>query len=379
MRFVIYVAVSILLSGMVVFAQWNPPQTPNDTLKSVKLLPENMIRVSIYAPEASEVVFSSTDIPAAGWDVPMEKNENGVWTATVNPVGAGAYRYRFIVDGVATVDPLNPETSESLMNAWSLFTVPGEAFMDTRQVPHGAVAEVTYYSNTLERFRRMHVYTPPGYELGKGSYPVFYLLHGASDSDDSWTTVGRAGYILDNLLVEKKIKSMVVVMPNGHVNPWRWGQPLNDTERNLFIDDFLNDIMPYIEKHYRVKAGKQNRALAGLSMGGSQTLNMAEQFSYIGVFSSGIFGIVPRPGVTPQSPTWEELNQEKLKDPQLKKEVKLIWFATGREDFLIETSRATVDLLRKYGFDVQFKETDGGHTWINWRQYLNEFTPLLFQ
>jgi enterochelin esterase-like enzyme len=379
MRSVINAIVCSMLSGMVVFGQPGPPPTPNDTLKSVRLLPGNGIQVSIYAPKAAEVIFSSTDIPAAGWAVPMKNNENGVWTATVKPVAAGAYRYQFILDGVATIDPLNPETSESLMNAWSLFNIPGEAFMDTREVPHGAVAEVTYYSNTLKKFRRMHIYTPPEYELGKGSYPVFYLLHGASDSDDSWTTVGRAGFILDNLLVEKKVKPMVVVMPAGHVGPWRWGQPLSDAQRDLFIEDFLNDIMPYIEKHYRIKAGKPNRALAGLSMGGGQTLNMGERFAYVGVFSSGIFGIVPRPGVAPQSPTWEELNQQKLKDPALKKDIKLIWFATGREDFLLETSRASVELLRKYGFDVQFKETDGGHTWINWRQYLNEFAPLLFQ
>jgi enterochelin esterase-like enzyme len=370
----------IMLSGMVVFGQWSPPPTPNDTLKSVRLLPDNKVQFSIYAPEASQVTcIVPGDIPAAGFFKPMEKSADGVWKVTIQPVMPGAFRYQFNVDGVATLDPLNTETSESSANVVSLFYVPGEAFMDTREVPHGAVAEVTYYSNSLKKFRRMHIYTPPGYEQGKEKYPVFYLLHGGGDSDDSWSTVGRAGFIFDNLLSERKMKPMMVVMPNGHTNPWRWGQPLGEDQRDLFIEEFLNDIMPYIEKHYRIKAGKQNRALAGLSMGGGQTLNVVERFSYIGVFSSGIFGLVPMPGREVQSPSWEELNQEKLKDPQLKKEVKLIWFATGREDFLIETSRATVDLIRKYEFDVQFKETDGGHTWINWRQYLNEFAPLLFQ
>jgi enterochelin esterase-like enzyme len=380
MRLVNYAIVCIMLSGMAFFGQQTPPPTPNDTLKSVRLLPDNKVQFSIYAPEASQVTcIVPGDIPAAGFFKPMEKSADGVWKVTIQPVMPGAFRYQFNVDGVATLDPLNTETSESSANVVSLFYEPGETFMDTREVPHGAVAEVTYYSNSLKKFRRMHIYTPPGYEQGKGKYPVFYLLHGGGDSDDSWSTVGRAGFIFDNLLSEGKMKPMVVVMPNGHVNPWRWGQPLGEDQRDLFIEDFLNDIMPYIENHYRTKAGKQNRALAGLSMGGGQTLNMVERFSYVGVFSSGIFGIVPMPGMEVQSPTWEELNQEKLKDPQLKKEVKLIWFATGREDFLIETSRATVDLIRKYGFDVQFKETDGGHTWINWRQYLNEFAPLLFQ
>ena len=121
-------------------------------------------------------------------------------------VKPGYYRYNFNVDGLAVIDPRNPATSESNNNTWSLVSVPGAEFMDTQQVPHGAVAEVTYYSTTLKRFRRLHVYTPPGYELGEGKYPVFYLLHGASDSDNSWSTVGRAGFILDNLIAAKKAK-----------------------------------------------------------------------------------------------------------------------------------------------------------------------------
>ena len=120
------------------------------------------------------------------------------------------------MDGVAVIDPRNPSTSESNNNAWSLVYVPGSDISDTKDVPHGAVASVTYYSETLKRFRRMHVYTPPGYEKGEGKYPVFYLLHGAGDSDDSWSTVGRAGFILDNLIAAGKAKPMIVVMPAGH-------------------------------------------------------------------------------------------------------------------------------------------------------------------
>jgi enterochelin esterase family protein len=281
------------------------------------------------------------------------------------------------VDGVSVIDPRNPATSESNENTWSLVYVPGAEFMDTKDVPHGAVAEVTYQSKALNRARRMHVYTPPGYELGKGEYPVFYLLHGAFDCDDSWSSVGRAGFILDNLIAEKKAKPMIVVMPAGHTGPFGFGGRFSSD----FEKDFENDVLPYVEKHYRVKADRKDRAIAGLSMGGAQTLNIAfghlDKFAYVGVYSSGVFGI----GNANQGsePTWEEKNKAALDDANLKKGLKLVWFATGKDDFLVKTSQATVDMLKKHGFDVVYKETSGAHTWINWREYLNEFAPQLFQ
>jgi len=231
----------------------------------------------------------------------------------------------------------------------------------------------------------MHVYTPAGYELGEGKLPVFYLLHGASDSDDSWTSVGRAGFILDNLIAAKKAKPMVVVMPAGHTGPFRWGAPMPKVDE--FTQDFLTDIMPYIEKNYRVFTDRQNRALAGLSMGGAQTLNIGipnlDKFAYLGVYSSGIFGITGggRGGNTntPAGPTFEEQHKTTLDDAKLKEDLKLFWFATGKDDFLVSTSRATVEMFKKHGFNVSYTETDGGHTWINWRDYLNTFAPQLFQ
>jgi enterochelin esterase family protein len=298
----------------------------------------------------------------------------------MGPVSPGSYRYSFVVDGVAVIDPRNPKTSESNENTWSLVHVPGADWMDTKEVPHGAVAEVTYWSSKLNRFRRLHVYTPPGYESGEGKFPIFYLLHGAFDSDDSWSSVGRAGFILDNLIAAKKAKPMVVIMPHGHTGPFRMGAPLG----NEFEPEFVTDIMPQMEKRYRVFTDRAHRAIAGLSMGGAHTLNIGipnlEQFAYLGVYSSGIFGIVQRPGApAPQGPSFEEKYKAILDDPKLKEGLKLFWFATGKEDFLIETSRATVAMFKKHQFDVPFKETEGGHTWINWREYLNEFAPLLFQ
>jgi len=280
------------------------------------------------------------------------------------------------------IDPRNPATSESNGNTWSLVGVPGAAWMDTLDVPRGAVSEITYYSSSLKRFRRMHVYTPPGYELGGGKYPVFYLLHGAGDSDDSWTTVGRAGFILDNLLAGGKAKPMVVVMTAGHAGAFNFGGPRPTVDE--FSQDFLNDVMPYVEKHYRVHTDRKNRAMAGLSMGGAQTLNVGvpnlEKFGYLGVFSSGVFGIVPRPNApAPQGPSFEETHGAVLDDAKLKEGLELFWFATGRDDFLVETSRATVEMFKKHGFDVVYKETEGAHTWIVWREYLREFAQSLFQ
>lgn len=341
------------------------------------------IAFRILAPKAASVKLNAGDIPGMGQGRDLTKNGEGVWEVSVD-VPPGYYRYNFNVDGVQTIDPRNPATSESVGNTWSLVGAPGAAWMDTQQVPHGAVSSVPYYSTSLKRFRRMHVYTPPGYEAGKGRYPVFYLLHGAGDSDDSWTSVGRAGIILDNLINDKKAKPMIVVMTAGHTGPFNFGGPRPATDE--FADDFTKDVMPYIESHYRVRADRANRALAGLSMGGGQTLNIGiphlDKFGYLGVYSSGVFGITGRGRngqPPPQGPSFEEKNHAFLDDPKLKKGLRLFWFATGKDDFLVETSRATVAMLQKHNFNVTYRETDGAHTWINWREYLKEFAPQLFQ
>ena len=179
----------------------------------------------------------------------------------------------FVVDGVPTMDPRNPAVSESNTNSWSLVYVPGAEFMDTAvNVPHGAVASITYYSTALSRFRDMHIYTPPGYELGGGKFPVFYLLHGSGDCDDSWTSVGRAGFILDSIAA-KKAQPMIVVMPAGHTSTTFPLPGAARPTRDEFADDFMDGIMPYVEKHYRgALTDRAHTAMAGLSMGGGQTL-----------------------------------------------------------------------------------------------------------
>lgn len=356
------------------------------SLVSPEVTPERKITFRIRAQKAESVRLSAGDIPGLGQGPVLSKTSNDVWEVTVGPIPPGAYRYNFNVDGVTVIDPRNPATSESNNNTWSLVVVPGSDFMDTRDVPRGAVSEITYYSTALKRFRRMHVYTPPDYELGKGKFPVFYLLHGAGDCDDSWTSVGRAGFILDNLVAAGKAKPMVVVMPAGHAGAFRMSGG-GRSGPDEFTQDFTTDIMPYVEKHYRVLTDRKSRAMAGLSMGGAQTLNIGipnlEKFGYLGVYSSGVFGITGgnRAGSAnaPTGPTFEEQNKAKLDDLKLKKGLKLFWFATGKDDFLVETSRATVEMFKKHGFDVVYKETDGAHTWVKWRDYLNEFAPQLFK
>jgi enterochelin esterase-like enzyme len=360
------------------------PQQPPVVSPEVK---DSKVTFRIIAPKAQSVKLSGGDMPGVGQGKEMSKvtiGTNEVWEVTMEDVKPGYYRYNFNVDGLAVIDPRNPATSESNNNVWSLVAVPGAEFMDTREVPHGAVAEVTYYSTALKRFRRMHVYTPPGYESGEGKFPVFYLLHGASDSDGSWSTVGRAGFIMDNLIAAKKAKPMLVVMPAGHTGPFRFGGGPRPTV-DEFAEDFLKDIVPHIEKNYRVHSDRKNRAMAGLSMGGGQTLNIGipnlEKFGYLGVFSSGVFGITGRgrDGRPVEGPSFEERHASILADAKLKDGLKLFWFATGKEDFLVETSRATVEMFKKHKFDVVYKETEGAHTWIVWREYLNEFAPQLFQ
>jgi enterochelin esterase-like enzyme len=357
-----------------------PPPGPQVT--SPELHGDARVSFRIVAPKAEAVRLGGTDIPNNPMGTAMTKDEQGIWEVTLGPLPPGAYRYHFVVDGVNVVDPRNPATSESNENTWSLVYVPGADFMETKDVPRGAVAEVTYYSKALRRFRRMHVYTPPGYESGDGRFPVFYLLHGAFDCDDSWTTVGRAGFIVDNLIAAGEAVPMIVVMPAGHTGPFHFGMPLPATDE--FVADFSGDVVPWVEGHYRVHTDRAHRALAGLSRGGGQTLNIAvtdlERFGYLGVFSSGVFGITGQgPGARPGGPPWEEQHAAALDAAVAREGLELFWFATGRDDFLIETSRATVSVLRKHGFEVVYEETDGGHTWKNWREYLVAFAPQLFR
>jgi len=370
------------------------------TVVSPEVSADRRITFRVVAPQAQQVRMNATDIPNIAQAATLTKADNGVWSTTVGPVEPGAYRYNFNIDGVATIDPRSPATSESNTNVWSVVYVPGSDFMDTKNVPHGAVTALSYYSTALNAWRRLHVYTPPGYETGNDKYPIFYLLHGAGDSDDSWTSVGRANFILDNLIAAKKAKAMVVVMTAGHTTRTQGGGGANGflSPTDDFAREFVTDVMPLVEKRYRVMTDRAHTAIAGLSMGGSQALNIAipnlQRFAYIGVYSSGLIGetggsgrgargaepaVPPAPPAAPGPNSWENRNLAALDNPALKKGLKLLWFSTGKDDFLIDTTRSTVDVFKKHGFNPVFEESPGAHTWINWRNYLNVFAPQLFQ
>jgi len=364
-----------------------------ESILSPEVRPDHSVVFRLRAPAATKVTLEAHDLTGIGPKASeFTKDEQGVWVGTADAVPPGSYRYLFNVDGVPTVDPRNPAISESNSYVSSLLTVAGAAFEDDRNdVAHGVVATVFYDSAPLGHQRRMHIYTPPGYEAGKQRYPVFYLLHGSSDSDASWASVGRANFIIDNLIASKAAVPMIVVMPAGHTAgdyddaPAAAGAP----RPAGFTEDFLGAVMPYVEKHYRVLTDRKHTAIAGLSMGGGQTINIAvtnlARFGYVGVWSAGVFDISHLPGVKPQwppvsvAPEWIAAHEAGLNDDRDKRGLKLLWFAAGSDDSLLPIARATAQMFKEHGFSPVFVQSAGGHSWTNWRDYLNEFTPKLFK
>jgi enterochelin esterase family protein len=370
------------------FPQRQP--TPNDTLKSVEVLPEHKVTFRIYAPKASEVSLRGDWMTGADTQK-LTREEQGVWSTTVGPLKPDYYSYAFTVDGVRTLDPKNAEIKQGITSVDSMFFLPGKEaeFQENKAVQHGEIRKVWYHSATLDTQRRMHVYVPPGYDQSKDSYPVFYLLHGGGDEDSGWSTIGRAGFILDNLIADGKAKPMLVVMPNGSLPrpanlpaaaPGGQRSPAAQAAMNAlqerFTNELLKDIVPTVEKRFRVREGAENRALAGLSMGGGQTLRVLithpDQFAYVGIWSAGLFG-GNAAAFEKQNPTFldgaDKVNQH----------VKVLAIRVGSQDFAMAGSKALAEVLEKHGIKNELRLSDGGHTWINWRQYLNEFAPRLFQ
>ena len=373
----LFLASSLILIAVAAPALAQAPPAPPPPVVSPEIAANRDVTLRLRAPSAERVdLVSGGDIPGVPFQggLPLPKGADGVFSVMLPALAAGPYRHRFTVEGVPRSGPSNPETSESNGNAWSLFYAPGAPFMDTQRLAHGSVAEVHYFSTALGRARRMHVYTPPGYEKSRDSYPVFYLLHGAFDGDDSWSTVGRAGFIVDNLIAGGTAKPMIVVMPDGHTS--RFGGTGGGLNTADFVKEFNADIKPYVESTYRIRKGRASTAIAGLSMGGAQTLDIAfgdlTSYGYVGVFSSGVFGI-------DNNADWENAHRAQLDDAAAKRDLDLVWFSTGKDDFLLGTTKATVAMLEKHGFDVDYEESTGGHTWINWREYLAKFAPQLFE
>lgn len=378
----------LVLMAFTVFAQTPQRQpTPNDTLVSPEVLADKRVTFRIYAPKATEVTLRGDWMEGAG-TVKLEKNDQGVWSATVGPLGPDFYSYAFSVDGVRTIDPKNALIKQGVTSLDSMFLLSGPdiAFAENQAVPHGELREVWYQSSTLGTQRRMHVYTPPGYDSSRDRYPVFYLLHGGGDEDSGWSTIGRAGFIIDNLLAEKKAKPMIVVMPNGSLPrpanppPATPGAPPNPTAaaalQDRFTNELMKDVIPVVEKNFRTLPGRDNRAIAGLSMGGGQTTRVMtsfpDQFAYIGIWSAG---------VNPQTNAdFEQRNAAFLANAdKLNKQIKVLSITVGDKDFTLAGSKNLNEMLKKHGIKNDIQITGGGHTWINWRRYLNQFAQTLFR
>ena len=320
--------------------------------------------------------FGEMDVPGS---LDLTKDEKGLWSITLPLPEPELYTYSFIVDGTTVNDPRNTFMQRDGSRYLSVLLVPGEKTENYFEAEkRGNLHQVWYDSPTLKINRRMFVYTPYGYENSNKSYPVLYLLHGAGGDEDAWTSMGRTRQILDNLIEKGLAEPMICVMPNGNPNQMAAQTtqlPLSDVDyrdpsnRNNYVHSIVKDIVPYIEKNYRVIADPDHRAIAGLSMGGGHTIAAANEypgmFQYICPLSMGIRG--EQPDI-----------DEKLQG--LKKAgYKLYWLACGNTDFLYESAQKLDAKLTENGLEHTFYVTEGGHTWANWRVYLNTFAPLLFK
>ena len=377
------------------------PQGP----PSPQILPDRRATITLLAPKAAEVVLNGDW--EGGRNIAMTKDAEGVWSVTVGPLDPEMWGYTFSVDGVRTLDPRNSNTKRDGARYDNILLIPGPAsdVYELKDVPHGSVHVVWYPSPSLKMdARRMYIYTPPGYETGTARYPVLYLLHGAGGDEDAWITLGRANMIMDNLIAQGKAKPFIVVITNGNANqrvsqgfalgappamPARAAgapaagaraagapatpqapPPNTPVATQPFPESLIKDVIPYVEKNYRVIANKDNRAIAGLSMGGghtlSATMNHPGVFGYIGVLSSGARNV-------------NEAFEKQLEAVKAGG-VKLYYVGCGLKDTgALEGSKNLIGVLNKHGMKNVMKETPGAHTWFTWRILLADFAPLFFK
>lgn len=373
--FTLIMATAILYSTNCIQAQPpRPAPTPNDTLQSVRVLPNNQVVFSIYAPKANQVLISG-DFSKTYGPLNLVKNEQGVWSLITETLVPEVYSYDLVVDGVKTLDPKNTLLKAAENGYSNYFELPGKesAYCSMQNVPHGNVAMIWFFSKVTGKATRFHVYTPPGYENMKEKLPVLYLQHGGGDNDASWSTIGRANLIMDNLYANKKAKPMIIVMPMGHPANGFFMNP--GIQEDPYYQQLFEEIMPLVQQKYRVKTDRFNTAYSGLSMGGLQALNIAlfapEKFGYVLPLSTGYFEA--------QRKMLEEKYVANLKNPAIN-QFKLFWIAMGGEkDIAYQNGVAVNAIFDKYGIKYQKANYNAGHTFITWRHNLQEFAPLLFQ
>ncbi|MBZ5607642.1 MAG: esterase [Acidobacteriia bacterium] len=353
-------------------AQQRNPATQPAAVRSPEFSTDHRVTFRLYAPKATEA-FLRGDFLADR--VAMHKDEHGLWTVTVGPFQPDIYAYEFQLDGVRVLDPNNPamKYSSRPREASSLLEVADDKpmFYDARRVPHGTVHERWYSSKSLDTERRIHVYTPPDYEHSSTRYPVLYLLHGAGGDDAVWTVLGHANLMLDNLIADGKLQPLVVVMTYGYAYPPN--DPAYDgaQQRTGFVRDLLEDVIPFVQANYRVNTDRDKRAIAGLSMGGEQAINIGlhhpELFSRVAGFSSGFVG------------NFKDNYKDVLGNSQkLNADIKLLWMTCGTEDRLFAPNQEFSELLKAGGIKHTFRSTQGNHTWQVWRRALHEVAPMMF-
>lgn len=369
---------AILLSCMFVFPAI-AQELANFANRETIVSPEfsgNSVSFRLSAPDAKEVKLYGSWM-AANTDVKtLTKNDKGTWEVTINTPEPEIYTYNFIVDGVSVSDPNNIAMQRDGRRYLSMLLVDGKKTEHYKEAnKRGNLSEVWYDSPTLGTNRRMFVYTPYGYETSTQKYPVLYLLHGGGGDEDAWSSMGRARQIMDNLIEKGLSKPMIVVMPNG--NPGQQAAqtlmlPVKTFEQgtttNLYINSLAKDIVPYIEKNYRAIAERDSRAVSGLSMGGGHTMNIALEYP-------GMFGYI-----CPMSMGIREGQEVDAKMQALKRAgYKLYWIACGDADFAFPGAKLLDEALTRNGLQHTFHITGGGHTWSNWRDYLNTMAPMLFR
>jgi enterochelin esterase-like enzyme len=360
---------------------------------------DNSVTFRLFAPNATAVQITGDFLPTEKMETPMgqmdgpgktnlKKGENGVWEYKSSPLGPELYNYSFIVDGMTSIDPNNPFLIRDVASVTNIFIIGGghADLFKTNDIAHGTVTRRWYDSPGLGMDRRITVYTPPGYENSTQKYPVLYLLHGAGGDEEAWISLGRTAQILDNLIHQGKAKPMIVVMPNGNViqdaapgeGSMGFYKPqfmVPKTMDGTYESTFM-DIVKFVESNYRVHANKANRAIAGLSMGGYHTMHISRfypnTFDYIGLYSAAI---MPREDATGK--VYNDI--EGTLKTQMKNGYKLYWIAIGKTDFLYKANVEYRDMLDKMGMKYEYVESEGGHTWRNWRVYLSQFAPRLFQ